>query len=506
MGLISSIIISVIVLVIALVIVQAIFNPYYSSSLKNSLTHTATGVINNAQNASIQAIAASQSNKPILYIAENNNNTIAIFDMQFNKILGLLNLNGASVDNVGIVFGNVYATGSYYNYHNPQFHGIISIVNTSNNNLVKTISMISVPTQIALSQKNANAYTLNSNGSISEINLKSDSVINTIPFSMLFNYTPNIPTANCIFLNNAASCNGVSGSATPVIKWNVVMHNVPDILQNFIVFSKNYSSSSFSDNYTLPPPLGAISTPYVIYVTAYTKNSTYQYQFYQNQQEAIQQGANYRTTPSIQPTELLYGLNGTQLYILTNYTYECPYSQFCFNETLFTFNTSNNKISKRIILDAFTDFSNEAITLSPDGHQIYLLGGNGNNNYPTVYTVNSSTGSLIGTIPLNGNYGYGDLSMSPLGDYLYVTQDSALSYYGGYNIDVINTSTRSIVDSISAKGQLYSTAVSSILVKTNYTYVIEDSPSSSIQIISRKNDTIIGNVGIAGCPCEIVSN
>ena len=102
MGLIGSIIVSVIVLVIAIVIVQIIFNPFYLNGLERSFSNAISGVVNSAQTATIKATVATQSNKPILYIAENDNNTIALLDIQYNKIISFINLDGASPTNLGL--------------------------------------------------------------------------------------------------------------------------------------------------------------------------------------------------------------------------------------------------------------------------------------------------------------------------------------------------------------------------------------------------------------------
>lgn len=190
MGIIGSIIASVIILVIAIVIVQIIFNPYYLNSLRVSLSNVISSLINGAQTALIKTTVATQSNKPILYIAENSNDTVALFDMQYNKIIGYVNLSGASPNNMGMGPNNrLYVTGSYYNYHNPQYHGIISVVNTSSDKVISTISMLSVPTKIVVSSNGTYVYTINSNNTESSIDLQNLIVTGSFPFTTQY---PNI--------------------------------------------------------------------------------------------------------------------------------------------------------------------------------------------------------------------------------------------------------------------------------------------------------------------------
>ncbi len=184
MGIIGSIITAVIVLVMAIVIVQIIFNPYYLNVLEAKFSNAVSGLINNAQTATIKATVATQSNKQILYIAENGNNTVALLDMQYNKIIGYITLNGESPSNLAVGPNNrLYVAGSYYNYHDPQYHGLISIINTSNEKVMGTISMASVPTQIAVSTNGTYAYTINNNNTESSINLQTMAVSGSFPFT-----------------------------------------------------------------------------------------------------------------------------------------------------------------------------------------------------------------------------------------------------------------------------------------------------------------------------------
>ena len=519
MGIIGSIITSVIILVIALVIVEFIFYPYSFNGLKTSLSNAVSSLVNSAQTASAKAALATQSNKPILYIVENDNNSIELFDMQYNKIIGYISLNGVTPNNFGIGTNNkLYVTGSYYNYHDPQYHGVIAIVNTSNDQLIGTIFMASVPTQIALSINGTYAYTINNNGSLSEINLMTRTISVTLPENVTLNLAPPNPTANCTYSQGSSniteSCKGSSGLVGAVSRWSVSIFNESSLISGGNVLNRTYNSASFADNYTFPNAPHYTEPIYITTVTAYTNNSTFRYRFnYTPYGGPGLVAQNNKVALTAQPLDIFYSLNGTRLYIIANYSYSCSYAGFCYNETVYVLNPVNNRILKRIVLDIYPDYSLQAAALSIDGNKLYLLGGNGTNNYETLYLLNSSTESITNEITINSyTADRSSISLSPAGDYLYVISNNDR---GSGNINVINTSTLSIVDSIltGASGsnvgnnQLFYFMPTGVAVASNYTYVIGTDGGGSYQLllISRENDSITQSTGINGCPCEIIT-
>lgn len=402
MGLIGSIIVSVIVLVIAIVIVQIIFNPFYLNGLERSFSNAISGVVNSAQTATIKATVATQSNKPILYIAENDNNTIALLDIQYNKIISFINLDGASPTNLGLGANNQLAVAeSYYNYHSPQYHGMVSIVNTSNDKVIGTISMAAVPTQIAVSTNGTYAYTINNNNSESSINLQSMVVTGSFPFTTQYQ--------------------NVTGT-----------------------------------------PEGLIFSP--------TQNI---------------------------------------LYVLVNYG-NCADEPFtfsgeCSDETLFALNGSNiNQTIWSIQLTPDNIYSSgpKQLAMSPNGETLYAIIGDDEGAVTTIAVINTTSQKELKTI----TFGFTDeggtsLSISPAGDYLYAID-------GGVSDDiaVINTSSETVVDSKSIGYLVNSpTQLTDVAVSSNFTYVMDSSIGSyGLITINRNNDSITQNIGIDGCPCEIV--
>lgn len=181
MGLIKSIVVSVVILVIALVVVQYIFNPYSFGSLKTSLTDAVSGIANSAQSIAVKAAVGSQANKSLLYITEKNNDTIALLDVQYNKIVGFINLGGKSPNDAVLSRdGQLYVAESYYNYHTPQYHGVVSAISTINDTVTSTIFMNATPLHIIESVNGSYLYTTNNNGTISTIDLQTQNVTNTI--------------------------------------------------------------------------------------------------------------------------------------------------------------------------------------------------------------------------------------------------------------------------------------------------------------------------------------
>ena len=496
------------------------------NGISSSFLVAVSGAIKNGTR-SIEGSLAPQSN--LAYIMQNGNDSIAIFNTNSNKIIGEINLIGKSPTD--IVYANstdmLYATGSYYNYHNPQFHGVISIINTTIDSVIGNISMIAVPTQIVVSKNGTYAYTINNNGSLSEIDLITKSVITTLPDNITLNLAPINPTANCTYSQISPtynypsgseineSCNGISGLKNKANRWTVSIYNETSLISGSYVLNRTYNTASFTDNYTYPVQSPYGSTTYISTVTAYTDNSTFLYRFnFSTNNGRIYEHSN-QFTPTIQPTDILYALNGTRLYVIANYSYQCNIGsvQFCYNETVYSIDTKNNQVMSRSVLDVYPDYSSQAAMLSINGSKLYLLGGNGTDNYLTLYSLNSSTGTITAVSTVDS---YADdqsnMALTPVGDYLYV---ASVSNYDAGNIKVIKTTTSSIVDtvntqSIAMANRLISYQPTDLLVTSNYTYVLGNGGLGNggndlMLVLSRENDSVIETIGISGCPC-VISN
>lgn len=515
MGVVTSIITSVIVLVIALVIFEFLFNPYAFSSIRASLTHTVSGLANNAQTVAIKAAASVQSNKPVLYIAENSNNTVALFDTQYNKIIGYINLSGESPNNLEIGPNNmIYVTGSYYNYHNPQYHGIISVINDSNDKVIGAISMASVPTRIALSANGTYAYTINSNNTESSINLQKMIVTASFPFTSGGGVTEGQnATAYCRYTNmgpnTTISCRGLSGLSQPVTNWTVAIYNQSTLITRTLVFQKNYTTQSFSGNYTLPPISPSYAGPdYTTYVNAYNDSSKLvTFTFLESSQQASQNIIGI-------PEGLVYSPKANLLFVLVNYAGICQsgnmgfggFTNQCSIQTLFALNGSNvNQTIWQIVLTPHNISSSgpKQLVISPDGKALYAMLGSNGDGTTTLAIINTTSEKEAKSIDFGvGDQGGTSISMSPVGDYVYVVY----SGLEGGGIAVINTSSQSVVDSINAASGV-GESLSDVVVGFNATYVIKNAPLGPegyyLMIIARANDSIINSVGLNGCPCEV---
>jgi hypothetical protein len=507
MGVVTSIITSVIVLVIALVIFEFLFNPYAFNGLRASLTHTISGLANNAQTVAIKTAAAVQSNKPVLYIAENSNNTVALFDMQYNKIIGYIDLNGESPNNLAIGPDNLlYVTGSYYNYHNPQYHGLISIVNSSNDKVIGTISMASVPTQITLSTNGTYAYTINNNNTESAISLQKMTVIGSFPFTSSTGIAQGQnATAQCGYsntnTNTIISCKGLSGLNQPVTNWAVTITDQTTLITHSSVLQKNYSSPSFSDNFTLPLTfMPYTDTDYVVTVTGYA-NSQVVHNFTFSQSEA-ETSSNQNITGA--PEGLVFSPEENLLFVLVNYgnCLNAPlfYTGECSDETLFALNGSNiNQTLWTIPLTPDNIYSSgpKQLAITPNGSVYALIGQD------QIAVINATSQKETKNIPFGEAEGGGtSLSMAPNGAYLYAINSGLQE-----DIVVVNTSTETIVDSKSIGYEVNSpTQLTDVAVASNFTYVVTSSIGNyGLMIINRANDSITQNVGMgSNCPCEVV--
>lgn len=503
MGIIGGIITSVIILVIALVIVEFIFNPHYLSSFKQSITSGVSGLVNNVQTASVKAVVATQSNKSIMYMAENSNNTIALYDIQYNKIIGFVDLNGTSPNNLATGPGNkLYVTGSYYNYHNPKDHGVIDIINTSSRELASIIPMVSVPVQIAISANGTYAYTLNDNNTESAIGLQNTSVLSSFPFTTTGAiYQIQNATAECTYSNSnsntTVSCKGFSGYNQPISNWVVSILNQESYVTSNVTLQKNYSGSSFSDIYTLPlvTPNPQYQVPtYVATVLAYDNGQKVQQ--FKFSQLAYIENRNITGTPE----GLIFSPTQNLLFVLANYG-NCGDVSFgfqgeCSVQSLFALNGSNiNQTIWQITLspdNTGTSHSPKQLVISPDGKTLYVVDS-------SIAVVNTTTMRQVKTLDFSAT----SLGMSPTGDYIYAISGGTFD-----DVAVINTSTESVVDSLNV-GSGAGEALEDVAVTSNFTYIIKSAPLGNSNYylvrIARANDSIVNNTGISGCPCEIIT-
>jgi len=432
------------ILVIAIIIIAVALVYFYWKPI----AHTASNVASSQQNTgkSISAglthtIGSSTIPKSSLaYIAQQSNDSVAILDTKNNSIIGSINLAGKSPNN--IVFssttGLLYTTDSYYNYHTPQYHGVISIINSTNYNIIGNIPMDSVPISIAISSDGTYGYTINNNNTLSSINLQNGAVINSISFSQIVEYknltNPNILSGGCI--------------------------------------------SAYSQQYGY--------------------NTTCIYNNFTRKFTGI-------------PTGFIYSPTNNLLYVLVTYNTYCSvgeeYGEYAFakspcnGQMIFALNGSNiNQTVWQMSLNSpsFPLSGSREIATSTNGNTLYVLAGYNltalGHTPTTLSIINISTQKVIKNVSLDSfESEMASLSISPSSDYIYVMG----SYVINGQIIVVNTSTKSIVDSIPLDF-----IPSDAVINSNFVYV---EGSGELAIIARSNDTVINTRNLSGCPCEIVN-
>lgn len=410
MGIITSIITSIVILVIALIIVEFIFNPYYFNSLKTSLTNTLSGLANNVQTTAIKTAAASQSNKPILYIAENGNNTVALFDTQYNKIIGYIALDNQP-NNIALNNGELYVAENYYNYHTPQYHGAIAIINTSNDKIIDTIYLNSTPYGISVSP-NGIYVIINSNNELTEINLKNGD--NSIIFNVNGTYSP------------ATNLTGFAPSIS--IEDSIFSPNGEELFTsvNYEVTAPNYGSPIYQTNRWQE-----------IFITNSSDNKPIR------NITITESNNDYGLYIQISsPQSLVVSSDGSKLYDLSEDT-EGIY--------LYIINATNGNIIKTLTLLGASANTGGGLSLSPDDAYLYVTTGE-ENSFSSTYVINTSTETIVDTINTKSEFGYDGSLMSYATD---VAVGSNFTYvWGGpsYALAIINRANDKITNITAISG------------------------------------------------------
>ena len=274
----------------------------------------------------------------------------------------------------------------------------VSVVNTANNTVVKTISVGDGPWGVAVNQKGNLAYVVNNHNSgtgnsVSVINTATNSLTTTIPVGMVPFDVAFTPNGKVAYVTNANS-NTVSviTTATNKVTATVTVQSYPvglSVTPNgaFVYVANNVSGS-----------VSVISTTAKAVVATVTV------------------GANPIAVPISPDGSTAYAVNSG-------------------SNSITVIRTADNSVLNTISVPG-GPFGG---AVSPDGQWLYVAESSGN----AVAVIDTATQTVVATIPSSG------ANAKPL--HIGFTEDSAFAYVANINtnnVDVINTATKSIVNTI----------------------------------------------------------
>ncbi|MEM0142691.1 MAG: YncE family protein [Candidatus Parvarchaeum sp.] len=338
-----------------------------------------------------------------IYIAQTSNDEVMVFDINTNKMVSEINLDSISLKAIATNSNYLYVAGSYYNYHNPKYHGIISVINRTSNKIIYNISMASVPDEIVVTPNGAYAYTLNSNNTESSINLQNRTVVGSFLFTTSYqgeNGTPEglilAPNKNTLYvLVNYGNCEYQS----------ISIISAGGECSDETLFALNTSNIN-QTIWSIP------INPYNIYASG--------------------------------PHELAISPNGNILYAIIG-------SQSGSTTTLAIINTTTENEVKTF------NFSSEqgqsSLSISPGGAYLYLIySGIPGSGLPDVAVINTSTESVVDSINVVGSAAEEvptDVIVEP--NFVYMIKSSTLGNYNYYLL-TINRNNDSVTSSIGLTG------------------------------------------------------
>jgi len=326
---------------------------------------------------------------------------------------------------VNINYAYVYAV-SYLNY-------TVSVINTSTNTVVATITVGSHPSSVAITPNGDYAYVTNYyDGTVSVINTSTNTVVDTI-------------TLGAYPYGIAITPNG-------------------DYAYTANLYNGNVSVINTSTN-TVVTTITVGTSPYGV---AITPNGQYAYvvNFGSNNVSVINTSTNTvvaTITVGSGPIAVAITPNGDYAYVANNVS-----------NTVSVINTSTNTVVATITVGT----NPIAVAITPNGLYAYVANDNSNN----VSVINTSTNTVVDSISVGS--GPSGIAITPNGDYAYVTN------YESDTVSVINTSTNTVVDTITITTYLYGIAITPYFYTTTQ---IVPGPNGFQQNTSTPQTTLTGS-------------
>jgi len=289
-----------------------------------------------------------------------------------------------------------------YAYVANQGSANVSVINTSTNTVVTTISVGTSPISATVTPNGLYAYVTNQgNANVSVINTSTNTVVTTIsvgtnPHAVAitpngqYAYVANEGSANVSVINTATNTvvTTISAGATP---WNVAI--TPNGLYAYVT---NQGSGTVS----------------VINTSTNTVVAT--------------------ITVGTYPENVAITPNGLYAYVTNNGS-----------NNVSVINTSTNTVVATISVGT----NPVGVAITPNGLYAYVANKGSNN----VSVINTSTNTVVATISVGTNPV--GVAITPNGLYAHVTN------FGSANVSVINTTTNTVVATISVGANPYSVAV-----------------------------------------------
>ena len=395
--------------------------------------------------------------------------------------------------------------------------GSVNVINTSNNAIIKTISVGSLPYGISVSPDGSKVYAVNNgSNSVSVISTTSDSVIETITVGLnpigfgtfvgaipISKKTNNIKITGCNKVNYKGTTYTSSKYLLDTIRsiygCDSIYNNINIIVGNSIPTSfktinltgcngLTYKTISYTSSTvifdTVKSYFGCDSIYNTVYINIITpKTDTLNYN---NCSQITYKGITYFSSTSIQDTiksyqgcDSIYRLVNIKILPSSSNAYIA-----CGDGTVNVINTITNTVTASIIV------GNTPIGLSvtPDGSKVYVA------NYVsgTVSVINTATNTVITTINV-GNHPEG-VGVSPDGTKVYVANT------GSNTISIINTATNTVTASVNVLGNTpYALCVSPDGTKV----YVANFNSNTVSVISTTTNTVKALINVGSGPMGI---
>jgi len=284
-------------------------------------------------------------NPTYMYVTNYSSNTVSVINTSTNTVVNTITV-GTRPYGVAITPNGLYA------YVANAGSGTVSVINTSTNTVVNTISVGASPLGVAITPNGQYVYVTHGGGTVSVINTSTNTVVNTITVGASPWAVAITPNGLYAYVANAAS-NTIS---------------VIDTSTNTVVNTISVGSNSFDIKIT---PDGKYA-----YLPYYGGNSVLVVDTATNTVVA--------TIPvGTQPYNIAIAPNGLYVYVVN-----------LGSSNVSVINTATNTVVNTISVGA----SPWGIAITPNGLYAYVSNFGSN----TVSVINTSTNTVVATIPVIG--------------------------------------------------------------------------------------------------------